>query len=53
MDTPLTLSNPADHSGVQPALTTIYHGGVKAAGFRIPTEMTAALTEDLQSEDMG
>jgi predicted nucleic acid-binding protein len=32
--------------GVEPALTTIYHGGVKAAAFHIPSEMVAILTED-------
>lgn len=36
---------------VQPVLTTIYHGGVKAAAFRIPAEMTTILTEDQKSEN--
>jgi hypothetical protein len=31
--------------------STIYRGGVKAAAFRIPAEMTAILAEDQASED--
>jgi len=31
---------------VEPVLTTIYRGGVKAAAFRIPTEMVAILATD-------
>lgn len=31
---------------VEPALTTIYRGGVKAAAFRIPAEMVAILAAD-------
>jgi len=38
---------------VEPVLTTIYHGGVKAAAFRIPAEMTAILAEDQASEGNG
>ena len=37
--------------GVDPVLTTVYRGGVKAAAFRIPTEMTAILAADQASED--
>ncbi len=36
--------------GVEPVLTTIYRGGVKAAAFRIPAEMTAILSRDQVSE---
>lgn len=36
--------------GVEPVLTTIYHGGVKAAAFRIPAEMAAIITRDQPSE---
>ena len=36
---------------VEPVLTTIYRGGVKAAAFRIPVEMTAILLEDQATED--
>ena len=36
--------------GVEPVLTTIYRGGVKAAAFRIPAEMAAILTKDQASE---
>jgi hypothetical protein len=36
--------------GVEPVLTTVYRGGVKAAAFRIPAEMTAILTRDQASE---
>jgi hypothetical protein len=39
--------------GVEPVLTTIYRGGVKAAGFRIPAEMATVLTEDQASEAAG
>lgn len=35
---------------VEPVLTTIYRGGVKAAAFRIPAEMAAILTKDQASE---
>jgi hypothetical protein len=37
--------------GVEPVLTTIYRGGVKAAAFRIPVEMTAILVEDQEAEN--
>jgi hypothetical protein len=37
--------------GVDPVLTTIYRGGVKAAAFRIPAEMIAILADDQASED--
>ena len=37
--------------GVEPVLTTIYRGGVKAAAFRIPMEMTAILAEDQEAEN--
>jgi hypothetical protein len=37
--------------GVDPVLTTIYRGGVKAAAFRIPTEMATILAADQASED--
>jgi hypothetical protein len=39
--------------GVEPVLTTIYSGGVKAAAFRIPAEMTAILAEAQTSEATG
>jgi len=37
--------------GVDPVLTTVYRGGVKAAAFRIPAEMAAILAADQASED--
>jgi len=37
--------------GADPVLTTVYRGGVKAAAFRIPAEMSTILTEDQVSED--
>jgi hypothetical protein len=37
--------------GVDPVLTTVYRGGVKAAAFRIPPEMAAILAADQASED--
>jgi hypothetical protein len=37
--------------GVDPVLTTVYHGGVKAAAFRIPMEMAAILAADQAPED--
>jgi hypothetical protein len=37
--------------GVDPVLTTVYRGGVKAAAFRIPTEMVGILASDQAPED--
>lgn len=40
-------------NGVEPALTPIYRGGVKALGFRIPPEMVRLLSEDDDSPTAG
>jgi hypothetical protein len=38
---------------VEPVLTTVYRGGVKAAAFRIPSEIAAILAEDQTSNVTG